>query len=202
MTKPDENTHGERLEISGLSQLLAAAAKSPLPPVETWNPAYCGDIGLKIRADGRWLYGDSEIKRPAMVRLFSRVLICEKNGRHYLVTPVEKVDVSIEDAPFVAVEMQVAGEGEDQTLSFRTNVDDIVQCSKAHPLSFVLVPPDDGLKPYLLVRGRLKARVSRALLYDLVALAETRTIDGAQVLGVTSGGAFFPLQPSTGPHDL
>ncbi len=192
-TNTEESSN--RLEINGLAGLLAAAKNDPFPPVESWDPPYCGDIGLRIEADGTWLYRDSAINRVAMTRLFSRVLRCDADERHFLVTPVEKVDVAVVDAPFVAVEMDVSGSGSDQRLCFRTNLDDVVRCNSKHPLSFVTVAPDDGLKPYIMVRGRLKARVSRALLYDLVELAEARVINGVEVFGVMSEGVFFPLQP-------
>ena len=94
-----------RLEINGLTELLATAKNDPFPPVEQWDPPYCGDIGLRIEADGTWHYRDSAIKRAAMTRLFSRVLRCDADGRHFLVTPVEKIDVAVVDAPFVAVEI-------------------------------------------------------------------------------------------------
>ncbi len=195
MTKPDDGVNGARLKIKDLTQLLAIAREHPLTPVETWDPPYCGDIGLEIKADGTWIYAASPIQRQAMVRLFASVLRCDDDGRHYLVTPVEKIDIAVEDAPFVAVEMHVEGEGTERVLTFRTNVDDVVRCSKINPLSFVFEQPGNGLKPYVLVRGRLKALVSRALVYDLVELAEQRTINGVQVYGVMSSGTFFSLQP-------
>jgi hypothetical protein len=125
-----------------------------------------------------------------MVKLFSRILRKDADGRVYLVTPVEKVDVAVEDAPFLAVELQVTGEGREQSLLFRTNVDDIVPCGPDHALRFVEGEPDHGLKPYVHIRGRLEALVTRQLVYDLVALAEDGP-DGRP--GVWSGGAFFPL---------
>jgi hypothetical protein len=160
------------LPIDRLQALLEARASDRPPPIESWNPPYCGDIGLAIRADGTWSYQGSPIGRIALVRLFARVLKREANGRYYLVTPAEKVDVAVEDAPFLAVEMQVEGEGAERRLLFRTNVDDIVACGPEHPLRFAPEPGSGGLKPYLHVRGRLEALVSRALYYDLVDLAE------------------------------
>lgn len=186
-----DNTNG--LQIGGLSQLLAAAKDNPLPPLEKWNPPYCGDIGLKIDRDGAWYYRDSLIERKSLVKLFARVLLREGDGRYFLVTPVEKVDVHVEDVPFLAVELDVAQGENGQVLSFRTNLDDIVQCDGAHPLSFQSVPPHGGLKPYIEVRRGLKARVTRALLYDIVDLAETEAHEGREVLGVRSGGSFFEL---------
>src|SRR5690606_5954077 len=126
-----------------------------------------GDIGLKIRADGTWLYQNSPIRRPSMVKLFASVLRKDADGRTYLVTPVEKVDVAVEDAPFLAVEMQVLGSGSEQELIFRTNVDDVVRCGADSPLRFAAQRNGGGLKPYVLVRGRLEALLTRALVFDL-----------------------------------
>src|SRR5690606_34714490 len=140
-------------------------------PVEQWNPPYCGDIGLRIGRDGTWFYQNSPIGRQQMVKLFSRVLRREEDGRHYLVTPVEKVDVAVEDAPFLAVEMAAKGTGCDVSLIFRTYVDDVVSCAPAHPLRFEVQTPGGGITPYLLVRGRLEALLTRARYLDLMDLA-------------------------------
>ena len=183
-------------DVHGLEALLKSAEGDHLPPVERWNPPYCGDIGMRIRADGTWLYQNSPIGRQAMVKLFSRILRKDADGRTYLVTPVEKVDVAVDDAPFLAVEMKVENQGRSQSLIFRTNVDDVVRCGPQHPLRFARQPGSDGLKPYLLVRGRLEALVTRALYYDLVELAEARDENGMEQLGLWSGGAFFPFDAS------
>jgi uncharacterized protein len=174
--------------------MLKAASGARMPPVEQWNPPYCGDIGLAIRADGLWTYQGSPIGRKPMVALFARVLRRDEDGRHYLVTPVEKVDVAVADAPFLAVEMQVDGAGKDQQLTFRTNVDDIVACGPQHPLRFAIESTSGGLKPYVRVRGRLEALLTRALYYDLVGLAVARSDGSPEQLGVWSGGAFFSLE--------
>jgi uncharacterized protein len=170
--------------------MLRAQASDRPPPVESWNPPYCGDIGMAIGIDGTWFYQGSPIGRKPLVKLFSRVLRRDLDGRHFLVTPVEKVDIAVADAPFLAVEMEVAGAGTAQNLIFRTNVDDIVRCGADHPLRFAVENGSGGLKPYLHVRGRLEALVTRALYYDLVELAVE---DDAGQLAVWSGGAFFPL---------
>ncbi len=180
--------------ISGLEVLLKEAAAHSDAPVERWDPPYCGDIGLAIRSDGTWDYQGSPIRRPALVKLFARVLRRDADGRHYLVTPAEKVDVKVADAPFLAVEMQADGQTRDQTLVFRTNVDDIVRCGPEHPLRFSMEAPSGGLKPYVLVRGRLEALVTRALYIDLVELA-VPSPENNDALGLWSGGAFFPLAP-------
>jgi len=177
--------------ISGLEALLKAQAAKAPAPVEQWDPPYCGDIGMRIRSDGVWLYQGSPIGRAALVKLFAGVLRKDADGRHYLVTPAEKIDVTVDDAPFLAVEMEVRGTGPAQTFVFRTNVDDIVEAGPQHPLRFAAEPGSGGLKPYLLVRGRLEALVTRALYYDLVELAVT--VEG-RGLGLWSAGAFFPMQ--------
>jgi hypothetical protein len=176
--------------IGGLEALIKAQAAKGPAPVERWSPPYCGDIGLRIRTDGVWLYRDSPIGRLALVKLFAGVLRKDADGRHYLVTPVEKIDVAVDDAPFLAVELEVRGSGQDQALIFRTNVDDIVAAGPEHPLRFVVEPGSGSLKPYLLVRGRLEALVTRALTYDLVDLA---TDPGGGGLALRSAGSFFAL---------
>ena len=158
-------------KISGLGALIAAAQQQGTAPVDSWDPPYCGDIGMKIQGDGQWMYAGSPIGRRPLVKLFARILRRDLDGRYYLVTPVEKVDVAVEDAPFLAVEMDVTGEGVSQVVTFRTNVDDIVVCDRDHPLKFRVEGATKGLKPYVRVRGRLDALVTRAVYYDLVDLA-------------------------------
>jgi uncharacterized protein len=193
MRTDEKSAKREPSALSGLEAMLKDRAAGALPPVDAWNPPYCGDIGMRIRSDGVWFYQGSPIGRKPLVRLFSRVLRKDADGRHYLVTPVEKVDVTVDDAPFLAVEMEVKGAGRDQVLIFRTNVDDVVRCGRDHPLRFVAEPHSGGLKPYLLVRGRLEALVTRAVYYDLVELAVPGEAGSDDVLGVWSEGSFFPL---------
>jgi hypothetical protein len=175
-----------------LEGLMAAVPARRPAPVESWNPPYCGDIGLKIHTDGSWWYRGSPIQRRELVKLFAGVLRKDADGRTYLVTPAEKVDVEVEDAPFLAVEMEVQGEGEAQQLTFRTNVDDVVACGAEHPLRFSAHGADGGLRPYVLVRGRLEALLTRALVHDLVAIAVEHRGHGP--LGLWSGGQFFPIE--------
>ena len=185
------HTSAEAAPLAGLEAMLRAQESDRPPPVDSWNPPYCGDIGMAIKADGTWFYQGSPIGRKPLVKLFSRVLRRDPDGRHFLVTPVEKVDVAVADAPFLAVEMEIAGSGKAQELIFRTNVDDVVRCGSEHPLRFAAEKGTGGLKPYLHVRGRLEALVTRALYYDLVALAGE---EGDGRLGVWSGGAYFVLE--------
>lgn len=180
--------------LGSLERLLKGARGRTPAPVERWDPPHCGDIGLKIRADGTWLYQDSPVGREALVKLFASVLRKDADGGTYLVTPAEKVDVAVEDAPFLAVEMAVQGRGRGQEIVFRTNVDDVVRCGPEHPLRFVRQEPGGGLKPYVLVRGRLEALLTRALLYELADLAAEETHDGRTVAGIWSGGVFFPME--------
>src|SRR5262245_37875591 len=183
--------------IHGLEALLKAQAGKGRPPVEAWNPPYCGDIGLGIRADGVWEYRGSPIGRAALVKLFASVLRKDADGRHYLVTPAEKVDVAVADAPFLAVEMEVRAGGRAQELIFRTNVDDIVTVDADHPLRFAVDQGSGTFKPYLGVRGRLEALVTRALSLDLAELALAEAEQEPRRAGVWSKGVFFAL-PATG----
>ncbi|MEQ1698093.1 MAG: DUF1285 domain-containing protein [Hyphomicrobiaceae bacterium] len=159
-------------------------------PVHLWNPPYCGDIGLEIKADGIWHYRGSPITRRPLVELFASVLRKDDDGKTYLVTPAEKVDVQVADAPFLAVEMQVTGDGEARSVALRTNLDTWVTIKAAHPIRFEVQEPAGGLKPYVLVRGRLEALLVRAVYLDLVALATEG--DGNQP-GFWSGGLWWPL---------
>lgn len=178
----------------GLEALTAAASKTAgkgLPPVHLWNPPFCGDLDMRIASDGTWYYMGTPIGRPALVRLFSTILKRE-NGKHFLVTPVEKVGIRVDDAPFLAVEMQRETDERGAALRFRTNVDDWVRCDASHRLRFES-SADGGLTPYLHVRADLWAKVTRAIYYDLVELGEERVVDGRPMFGVTSAGEFFPM---------
>jgi hypothetical protein len=156
-----------------------------------WNPPFCGDLDMRIAGDGTWFYMGTPIGRPALVRLFSTILKRE-DGKHFLVTPVEKVGIRVDDAPFMAVEMQSEAGDRGRLLRFRTNVDDWVPCDDGHRLRFA-VAADGGLTPYLHVRADLWAKVTRALYYDLVDMGEERVVDGEPMFGVESGGAFFAM---------
>ncbi|MFI5014560.1 MAG: DUF1285 domain-containing protein [Hyphomicrobiales bacterium] len=183
-----------------LSGLIAASARSgdvaKPRPVERWNPPDCGEIDMVIRADGTWLYGGSPIGRAALVRLFASILRRDAD-RYVLVTPAEKVGIRVEDAPFIATAMRsepsAMGESHgSETLVFETNVGDVTQAGKEHPMRFE-IGAHDGVKPYVHVRGGLWARLTRALSHDLIDLAVEREEGGESWLGVASGGAFFPI---------
>ena len=177
----------ETLTVADIARL---ADSDRLPPVERWNPAHCGDSEMRIARDGTWFHQGSPIGRPAMVRAFSRILRREPDGGYVLVTPVEKLDIAVEDAPFLAVEMKAEDEGRARRLGFRLNTGDYVTASADHPLRFA--ETDDGPRPYLHVRGGMEALVSRAIYYELAELALAGDDDTP---GVWSAGAFFPLQP-------
>lgn len=191
---------GDSTDAAGLAALISRASAETggrgLPPVERWSPPFCGDIDMEIRADGTWFYLGTPIGRAPLVRLFSTVLRKDEDGKTYLVTPVEKVGIRVADAPFLAVEMNASGEGAAQVLTFRTNVGDVVEAGAEHSLRFVIAGENSELKPYLLVRGRLEALVSRAVMYDLVELGETVEIGGVPMFSVRSGGVVFPVMPA------
>ncbi|MGA6100344.1 DUF1285 domain-containing protein [Stutzerimonas marianensis] len=166
--------------------------KKGLPPVHLWNPPFCGDLDMRIARDGRWYYMGTPIGRPAMVRLFSTVI--RRDGDDYfLVTPVEKVGIQVEDAPFVAVRLEVMGDGEEQRLRFVTNVEDEVEAGAEHPLRVVIAPQTQEPSPYIHVRANLEALVHRNVFYQLVELAVPGVVEGENWLGVWSGGVFFPI---------
>ena len=180
--------------LEGIAAALPSEGRGP-PPVHLWNPPFCGDIDMRIASDGTWFYMKTPIGRPALVKLFASVLKRE-DEKYFLVTPVEKVGITVEDAPFLAVEMNIEEGAHGRVLSFRTNVDDWVACGAGHALRFEPEAGTGGLKPYLHVRRDLWAKVSRPLFYDLVELGEERDIDGERMFGVSSGGEFFVMAPA------
>ncbi|MEP3048247.1 MAG: DUF1285 domain-containing protein [Roseibium sp.] len=173
-----------------------------LPPVEKWDPPFCGDLDIHIARDGTWFYLGSPIGRKALARLFASVLRKDEDGRHYLVTPVEKIGISVEDAPLLAVEMAIEGEGEEQKLTLRTNMGDLVPVGPEHPLRFEKEPDSGGLKPYVIARGRIEALFTRALMYQLVDLMVERTRDKGPQTGIWSMGCFFAVDESLLDHDV
>jgi hypothetical protein len=173
-------------DLAGLSlaEIAQAVAERRLPPVDRWNPPHCGDSGMRIARDGTWYHEGAPILRPAMVRLFASLLRREDDGRHVLVTPVEKLDIVVEDAPFVAVEARTEGAGRERRIAFRLNTDEPVVAGPEHRLHLI-----DG-RPYLSVRNRLEAAIARPVYYEL---AEQALEEGGNPLGLWSDGAFFPL---------
>ncbi len=182
-------------DASKAGNLLAQIppAKGPAP-VHLWNPDFCGDIDMRIARDGTWFYQGTPIGRAPMVRLFSTILRRDGDG-YFLVTPVEKVGIQVDDAPFVAVRLEVEGQGEQQCLRFFTNVDDSFDGDAEHPLTVHIAAGTDEPSPYVRVRTNLDARVHRNVFYQLVDLAVVREIEGRRWLGVWSHQQFFRLGP-------
>jgi len=175
-----------------LAAIAARLKGGRLPPVHSWNPPFCGDLDIRIGRDGTWYYLGSPIGRKPMVRLFSTVLRRDEDERYYLVTPVEKVGIRVDDAPFVAVALTVHGAGEEQVLVFRTNVDDEVICGPDRPLRVEIDAETGEPSPYVLVRDRLWALIGRPVFYELVDLAVDDPRDPRR-LGLWSAGRFFPI---------
>ncbi len=176
------------------NDLLAQIPKAEkgLPPVHSWNPDFCGDIDMRIARDGTWYYLGTPIGRKPMVKLFSTII--RRDGDDYfLVTPVEKVGIKVDDAPFVAVTLEVQGQGEEQVLRFTTNVDELMCADSEHPLRVVIDPRTQEPAPYIRVRHNLEALIHRNVFYQLVDLAQPHDIDGQRWLGVWSAGVFFPI---------
>jgi hypothetical protein len=188
---PLTNPPPDAIAGMSLTEIATLAADGRQPPVEKWNPDHCGDSGMRITADGQWWHEGSPIGRTALVRLFSTVLRREPDGCHVLVTPVEKLSIEVEDAPFIAIEMESEGEGEQRRLAFRTNVGDLVIAGPEHGL--VIEDRGHGEHPYLRVRGGLDALVARPVYYELanLALDEAPGPDGQT--GLWSNGTFFAL---------
>jgi hypothetical protein len=177
----------------GIAAAAGKAARKGPPPVHLWNPPFCGDLDMEIRADGTWFYLGTPIGRPALVKLFASVLKREE-GKYFLVTPVEKVGIRVEDAPFIATDCEVIGRGAEQALRFTTNVGDEVTADAAHPIRVALRQGGEP-RPYLHIRRGLEARIDRKTFYRLVDIARPAQHDGAEWLGLWSQGQFFPIIP-------
>ena len=192
-----KNTSKEIDGLSGLQALISRADKSKrgIPPVEKWEPEFCGDLDIVIKKDGTWFYMGTPIGRHALVQLFSTVLRKDADGKTYLVTPIEKIGITVEDAHFIAVEMN-ASEDDEQVLTFRTNVGDVVEAGPENPLRFVTVEKNEGIKPYILIRGRLEAVLARPVMYELISHGEEIEVDGKLMFAVRSKGKVFPIMPA------
>lgn len=183
----------ENTNQDGLSAIIKQIQGQKHPPVHLWNPEFCGDLDMRIARDGTWFYLGSPIGRKPLVKLFSGVIRLDPDEKYYLVTPVEKIGITVDDAPFVAVEMFREGEGEEQVLSFRTNVDDFVILDAEHPFRITFDPETQEPAPYVRVRVNLDALIVRSVFYDLVNLSEEKIVDGTRKLGFWSSGEFFEL---------
>ena len=184
-------TEGKTADL--LAQIPMLGKKS-FPPVHLWSPPCCGAIDMRIARDGSWFYLGTPIGRKPMVKLFSSI-IRRDGDEYFLVTPVEKVGIQVDDAPFVVVSLQVEGEGNAQLLRFTSNVEDDVEAGAKHPLRFAIDPLTQEPSPYVLMRSNLEALILRSVFYQLVELAQPHEIDGRVWLGVWSGGVFFPIGP-------
>ena len=167
--------------------------KNSLPPVDKWNPEFCGDIDMKIMRNGKWLYMGTEIKRPAMVKLFSGILRLDSDNCYYLVTPVEKVRISVEDAPFIATSLISENKDNINHLYFITNVNEKILLTKNNPLEIKIDNKTEEPSPYIFVRKNLKALISRSVFYELIELASKKNIDGKDCLVIDSAGEVFKL---------
>ena len=164
-------------------------------PVHLWDPEYCGELDIRITRDGMWWYLGTPIGRQELVRLFASVLKKE-DGRHYLVTPVEKIGIEVDDAPFVAVDFTVSEPGPDQVLTFETNVGDRTVAGPENAIRVERDPQTGEPSPYVHVRRGLEALIDRKSYYRLVDAGSHEEADGRRMFGVRSGGVFFPIIPS------
>ncbi|RZW08878.1 MAG: DUF1285 domain-containing protein [Rhodobacteraceae bacterium] len=192
MAKPDKAQNIVKPSAEGIAASARAASKRGLPPVHLWDPPDCGDLDIRIARDGTWFYLGTPIGRPEMVRLFSTILR-KDGGRYVLVTPVEKVGIVVDDAPFVAVDFEATGAGEDQILTFETNVGDHAAAGPDHPIRVEREAETGEPSPYVHIRADLEALIDRKSFYRLVEIGTHRD----DWFGVWSGGAFFPIIPSS-----
>ena len=183
-----------QINLKGIETVygFSKSGKKGLPPVDKWNPPFCGDIDLKILRDGRWMYMGTEIKRPAMVRLFSTILRLDSDGEYYLVTPVEKVRIQVEDTPFLIVSMDKLKKENKTSLIFYTSLQDEIILTKKNPIS-VEVNDKNEPSPYILVRNNLRGLISRSVYYELIEYAQERTIEDKNFLTIESNDEIFKM---------
>lgn len=178
-----------------LAKTLSSAVKKGPPPVHLWNPPFCGDLDIRIARNGLWYYLGTPIGRMPLVKLFASVL--RKDGDDYfLVTPVEKIGITVDDAPFVAVDFEPAGDGAEQVLTFVTNVEDEAVAGPDHPIRVERDPETGEPSPYILIRRNLEALIDRKSYYRLVDVGAVEPVDGVEMFGVWSSGQFFPFIPA------
>lgn len=181
------------LDIENIAEAIGGTDGRRYPPVHLWNPEHVGEIDIRIAADGTWYHEGDPIRRLPLVRLFSTVLRHDDDGRHYLVTPVERLGIQVEVAPLYVTAMHVSHAGPDQQIRFTTSTDDVAFLDSDHPLT-VTVDADSGAPtPLVLIRDRLQGLLARSVFYDLVDIAEERAIDGVDVSGVMSAGQFHVI---------
>ncbi|MDE3079958.1 MAG: DUF1285 domain-containing protein [Paracoccaceae bacterium] len=196
MAKPNSAQMRVTPSAEGLAASAGVVAKGRGPaPVHLWNPPFCGDLDMRIARDGTWFYLGTPIGRPALVKLFSNIL--RKDGdRYFLVTPVEKVGITVDDAPFVAVDFTTEGTGRDQVLTFTTHVGDSAVAGPDHPIRVIRDPATGEPSPYVLIRANLEALIDRKSFYRLVELGTEEEHEGTRCFGLWSSGRFFPVIPS------
>jgi hypothetical protein len=192
MAKTNQSDGTVTVSAESLASSARAAGKGRgLPPVDTWNPPFCGDLDMRIARDGTWFYLGTPIGRPELVKLFSTII--RKDGDDYfLVTPVEKVGITVDDAPFVAVDFERVDAG----LRFETNIGDMAVAGPDHPIRVVRDSETGEPRPYVLIRRNLEALIDRKSFYRLVDIGETAQHDGDDWFGLRSGGVFFPIIPA------
>ena len=164
-----------------------------LPPVHLWNPPLCENVEMKIDREGRWFFMNSPIGRERMVKLFSKVLRLDEDGEYYLVTPVEKIRIEVEERPFLIIDYQLIKKNDKQIISFETNTGDIFLLDKDHPINVNINPKTGEPKPYVLVRSNLEGIISRNMYYKLIELAETKKVAGEQILVLKSDNQDFEI---------
>lgn len=179
--------------LEAIARSLSGQAPGAPPPVERWNPPYCGELDIRIRRDGVWFYQGTPIGRAPLVRLFGSVLRKDADGRHYLVTPVEKIAITVEDAPFIGVDVDPIASDEGPAIRVTTNLGDVALLGPDRPLRLTEDPQTGEPTPYALIRGRLEARIDRKSFMRLVDLGETQDRPEGRMFGVVSRGAFFAL---------
>jgi len=195
MTNSTDQQKSAKPTADGIAQAAKAAAKKGPAPVHLWNPDFCGDLDMRIARDGTWFYLGTPIGRMPLVKLFSSII--RKDGDDYfLVTPVEKVGITVDDAPFVAIDFDMEGIGQDQKISFTTQVDDVAVAGPDNPIRVVRDPETGEPSPYVLIRANLEALIDRKSFYRLVDIGVHSKFEGEDWFGVWSGGQFFPIIPS------
>lgn len=178
--------------LASLPQSQLADAREPAP-VHLWHPEFSGELDMHIARDGTWYHEGGPITRTALAQLFSGILRLDEDGRYYLVTPVERWAIKVDDAPFVTVRLEVQGQGQQQRLIFHTSLEHRVVADQEHPISVWLDPQSQEPSPYILLRSNLQALIHRNVFYQLAELAVEHEVEGALRLGVWSSGVFFPI---------
>lgn len=192
MTNSTDQQKTAKPTADGIAQAAKKAGKKGPPPVHLWDPEFCGDLDMRIARDGTWFYLGTPIGRMPLVRLFSSII--RKDGDDYfLVTPVEKVGITVDDAPFVAIDFDVTGSGKDQEITFTTQVDDTAIAGPDHPIRVNRDPETGEPSPYVLIRANLEALIDRKSFYRLVDIGAHSAIEGESWFGVWSKGTFFPI---------